>query len=155
MDEIRDVRDKRPLFVKLSPDLNDVELSDLLQVSEDFGVGGYVISNTSSKRDGLYYTPREEIGKIGAGGLSGRPIKHLSNGMIKKVYSETKKPIIGVGGVFNVYDTLEKISAGACLVQVLTGLAYKGPGIVKDINKNLVRFLYDSSISERVGDSNR
>jgi dihydroorotate dehydrogenase len=132
-----DIKDGRPLFVKLSPDLTLDELGNILQVCEDQRIDGYVTTNTSSKREGLKTSPRRII-EIGKGGLSGRPIRQKSTDMVKRVYIATKKPIIGVGGIFTAQDAYEKIRAGAVLVQVLTGMVYEGLGIAKQINKGLV-----------------
>ncbi len=133
--------DRRPLFVKLSPDNWDKKaLERMLYVCEGHNIDGYILANSSSKRDGLE-TPQIHLDKIGIGGLSGKPLQSKSNEIISFVYRETKKPIIGVGGIFNGDDAYNKIKAGATIVQGLTGLIYEGPGFAKKINKRLVRLL--------------
>jgi len=159
----------KPLLLKLSPDVygNDIPkkyLDLILQVAENRGIDGYVISNTSLGR-GRLRTPKTEIEKIGRGGLSGAPIRSPSTRMIQHVYDylrnsrsyqENQKipQIIGCGGIFCAKDAYEKIKAGATLVQVYTGLIYEGPFLVKSIKKGLVRLLEKDglkTISEAVG----
>jgi dihydroorotate dehydrogenase len=147
LSRLRYKKNKTPVFVKLSPDLEQTSLMDVLEVCESNNIYGYVISNTSSKRDRLHKTLSNKIFKTGAGGLSGIPIREKSNQIIKTVYKETKKPIIGVGGVFTENDAYDKIKLGACLVQVYTGLIYEGPGIAGKINKGLVKLLEKDGIS--------
>jgi len=151
----RNYGDARPLFVKVSPDLDEIGLSELLGVCEDFGVNGYVAVNTSSRRDGLL-TDIKRLWEIGLGGLSGEPIKERSTKMIRKIYHETcgEKTVIGIGGIFNSHDAYEKILAGASLVQLYTGMVYEGPGIVKRIKMGLVELMERdgvSSLGEIVG----
>ncbi|MFH1918037.1 MAG: quinone-dependent dihydroorotate dehydrogenase [Nanoarchaeota archaeon] len=144
--------DTRPLFAKLSSDV-DNELSGILQVCEDEGIGGYVLSNSSSKRESLR-TSQKILKQIGMGGLSGKPIREKSTKIISRVYQETKKPIIGVGGIFTGEDAYDKIKSGAVVLELLTGLIYEGPWITKKINKGLVKLLEREgfkNISEAVG----
>lgn len=147
-------RYKKPVLIKISPDISFEELDDILEVSEKYGINGYVISNTSSRREWLS-TPSEHIEKIGKGGLSGKPIRERSTELIRYVYEGLDKPnIIGVGGISSAENAYEKIRAGACLIQVFTGLVYEGPGLVRRIKKGLVNLMERdgfSSISEAVG----
>lgn len=137
-----------PLFLKLSSDLDSTRLRELLNVSTAKSVSGYVAVNTSNKRNGLVHS-REDLQRIGAGGLSGKAIREESNRVIRTIYEETRgeKPIIGVGGIFSAEDALEKIRLGADLLQVYTGLVYQGPGLVKTINRGLRSYLEKNGLS--------
>ncbi|MBI2411008.1 MAG: quinone-dependent dihydroorotate dehydrogenase [Candidatus Kerfeldbacteria bacterium] len=144
---------KKPLFVKCSPDIALTELERIVEVCEKHAIDGYVMSNTSAKRDQLK-TSTIRLEKIGKGGLSGKPIRERSTKSIAHLYRMTKKPIIGVGGIFTATDAYEKIRAGAALVQIYTGMIYEGPGIAKTINQRLVQLLKRdgfSSVTEAVG----
>ncbi len=131
-----------PVLVKFSVDLDDTKLDELISVCEENTVDGYVATNTSSRREGLS-TPKNVIRNIGRGGLSGSAIKKRSTEMIAKIHAQTKgeKMIIGVGGISSGRDAIEKLKAGADLLQVYTGLVYEGPGIVKKINQELAEYL--------------
>lgn len=131
-----------PTLVKFSVDLERAELEKLVEVCENHLVHGYVATNTSSKRDGLL-TEAETVKRIGSGGLSGRAIARKSTMIIRWIYELLKgqKPIIGVGGIDSAEAAVEKIKAGADLLQVYTGLIYEGPGLVRKINKGLVRYM--------------
>lgn len=136
-----------PLFVKVSADLDETRLHELIDVSRSHSVSGYVAVNTSSGRQGLK-TPREEIDRIGPGGLSGRAIREKSNRLIRQIFTATRgeKPIIGVGGIFSAQDVVEKIRAGADLVQIYTGMVYQGPGLIRRINRDLDLWLQQHDI---------
>ena len=131
---------KKPILVKISPDLNWGQIDDVLNLMEEFGMDGIVATNTTITREGLL-TESEKVEKIGQGGLSGKPIRARSTEIIGYIYQKTagKLPIIGVGGIMNPEDAVEKLTAGASLVQVYTGFVYEGPGLVKKINKALLR----------------
>jgi dihydroorotate dehydrogenase len=119
-----------PILVKLAPDLTDAELDDALDVILDNKMDGVIATNTTISRPGIVSPLANE-----SGGLSGAPIRKLSTIMIEKIYQRTggTLPIIGVGGVSNITDLREKLDAGAILVQLYTGLIYKGPGLVKQL----------------------
>ena len=142
----------KPLVVKLSPDIKDEDISSIVEIINKYNIDGIIISNTTDKnRDNLL-----DIGKNEVGGLSGQPIKNISTNLIKKFYKETNKKIkiIGVGGVDSGDSAFEKITAGADLVQLYTGMVYKGPGVIKEIKKELISILKNEkikSISEAVG----
>ncbi|MDX1672772.1 MAG: quinone-dependent dihydroorotate dehydrogenase [Balneolaceae bacterium] len=129
-------------LVKFSADLNRDHLEQLIQVCEDHRVHGYVAANTSSGREALSTDPRQ-LEEIGGGGLSGRAIAGRSTQIIRWIRSMIKgqKPIIGVGGIDSAEQAMEKLKAGADLLQVYTGFVYEGPGLVKNINKGIVRYL--------------
>ena len=142
----------KPLFVKLSPDINEKNISNIVEIINRYKIEGIIISNTTDQnRENL-----SDANKIEIGGLSGQPIKNISTNLIKKFHKETRKKIkiIGVGGVDSGISVFEKITAGADLVQLYTGMVYKGPGIVKEIKKELVSILKSNkikNISEAVG----
>jgi dihydroorotate dehydrogenase len=131
-----------PLLVKLSPDLDDDQLAEIVAVVKQVGIDGIIATNTTIRRDNLQ-TPAENVSAIGAGGLSGRPLKTISTRMIARLYQLTRGeiPLIGVGGIFTAEDAWEKISAGASLIQVYTGMIYQGPSIARDINEGLAVIL--------------
>lgn len=123
-----------PLLVKLAPDLSDVELDDALDVIQAAGMDGVIATNTTIGRAGIVSPTASQ-----SGGLSGAPLNSISTQMIHKIHQRCggKLPIIGVGGVDGPLSAREKLDAGACLVQVYTGMIYQGPGLVKNILKGL------------------
>lgn len=125
-----------PMLVKLSPDLADVELDDALDVLLETGMDGVIATNTTTRRDGL---PAGGKHRELEGGLSGVPLHELSTRMIATIYRRVagKLPIIGVGGIMSARDAQEKLDAGAVLLQVYTGLVYRGPGLVREIVKGI------------------
>jgi dihydroorotate dehydrogenase len=131
-----------PVLIKLSVDLSRENLKELIDVAESYAVSGYVATNTSSLRNNLKTSPRS-IKRIGRGGLSGKAISEKSTAVISTISEFTKgeKTIMGVGGVFNAEDAIEKIKAGADLIQIYTGMVYEGPSIAKSINKELAAYL--------------
>lgn len=131
---------KKPTLVKLTVDLDRESLEKLVEICEAFSVAGYVATNTSSGRDGLK-TDTDTLQKIGNGGLSGRAIREKSTQVVRWVreIAGPEKPIIGVGGVDHPDAALEKIEAGANLIQLYTGLVYYGPSLLPDIKKRLVQ----------------
>jgi len=144
-----------PVLVKLSPDLNREELQELVNVAQRNGVAGLIATNTTTARAGLR-TRAEAVVSFGAGGLSGAPLKRRSTEVIAALYNMTEgsMPLIGAGGIFTAEDAWEKISAGASLVQIYTGLIYEGPFIAKNINEGLRRIISNEgfvSLDEAVG----
>jgi dihydroorotate dehydrogenase len=131
-----------PVLIKFSVDLDDTQLSELISVSENHAISGYVATNTSSLRENLR-TASDEIRSIGRGGLSGKAIRNKSTEIIRKIYRQTKgeKTIIGVGGISSGKDAIEKIKAGADLIQIYTSLVYEGPSVVKQINREIADYL--------------
>ena len=135
-----EIKPRKPLLVKISPDLNFKQLDDVLDLIEEYGLDGIVATNTTITRQNLI-TDACKVEKIGKGGLSGKPIKDLSTEIIRYIHQKTggNLPIIGVGGIMSAADALEKIEAGATLVQVYTGLIYEGPCLVSHINRAILR----------------
>jgi dihydroorotate dehydrogenase len=129
----------KPILLKIAPDLNLNQVDDVIDVIKITGTDGIVATNTSISRDGLV-TPEDNVNEIGRGGLSGKPIAQKSTRIIRYIHEKTNGniPIIGVGGVITPEDALEKLEAGASLVQVYTGFIYSGPAIVKKINQKIL-----------------
>ena len=132
--------ERKPILLKIAPDLTNEQLDDIVEIVFETGIDGIVATNTTISRNGLSI-PETVIDKMGAGGLSGWPLKDRSTEVIKYLSdkSERKIPIIGVGGIMTANDAIEKLEAGASLIQVYTGFIYEGPGIVKKINQELVK----------------
>lgn len=128
----------KPILLKIAPDLTDGQLDDILEIVESTGIDGVIATNTTTGREGLA-TPARQLEAIGAGGLSGKPLRQRSTEVIRYLSERSGRrlAIIGAGGISSPQDALEKIRAGASLVQVYTGLAYEGPGLVKRIKQAL------------------
>ena len=133
---------KKPILVKLSPDLSRGEIEQIVEVVDRLKIDGIIATNTTVSRDNLR-TDAKRVQAFGEGGVSGKPLKHRSTQMIADLYRLTRGriPLIGVGGIFTAEDAWEKIAAGASLVQLYTGLIYQGPAIAHEINKGLSRIL--------------
>jgi len=129
---------KRPVLLKIAPDLTMEQLDDVIELALEIKLDGLVAANTTISRDKLK-TPGSRLKIIGSGGVSGAPLKNRSTEIIKHIHQKTKGqiPIIASGGIFTGADANEKINAGASLVQVWTGFIYEGPAIVKRICKQL------------------
>ncbi len=145
--------EKKPIFVKIDPDMDFKQLDDVLDVIKKNGLDGIIATNTTLGREGLM---SEESLTSQQGGLSGQPLKDRSTQIISYIYSKTKGKllIIGVGGIATTKDAYDKIRAGASLVQVYTGFIYNGPSTAKKINKGLVKLLKKdgfNSVREAVG----
>jgi dihydroorotate dehydrogenase len=129
---------QKPLLLKISPDLELSQLDDVINLAIEIQLDGLVVSNTSISREELHTSPAE-LKRIGAGGLSGEPLRKKSTGFIQYVAQKTNHriAIIGSGGIFSAADAKEKMLAGAGLIQIWTGFIYEGPGLVKRILKNV------------------
>jgi dihydroorotate dehydrogenase len=127
----------KPLLVKIAPDLSEIEIEAIVEVSRKLNLAGIIATNTTVKRENLQTTVNE------IGGLSGKPLRKRSNEVVSKIYkySNGKLPIVGVGGIFTAEDAFEKIAAGACLIQSYTGFVYRGFSFAKDINIGLARII--------------
>lgn len=136
----RDKTPYKPVLLKISPDLTDIQLDDVIETYNITGIDGIVATNTTVSREGLI-TDKQRIDEIANGGLSGKPLTNRSTEIIRYISqkSDYKIPIIGVGGIMSVQDALEKLEAGATLIQVYTGFIYEGPGFVKRINKAILK----------------
>lgn len=124
----------KPLLLKIAPDLGNEQLDDIIAIAAETQLAGVIATNTTIGREGLNTSPAE-ITTIGAGGLSGAPLRQRATEVIRYLHQKSggKLTIIGVGGIFDANDAREKMDAGASLVQVYTGLIYEGPGIVSRI----------------------
>ncbi len=131
---------QKPILLKIAPDLNNNQLDEIIEIVAETKIDGIIASNTSTSRSGLKAS-KKHLQEIGNGGLSGLPIKEKSTRVIKYLKDTSNKafPIIGVGGIHSAKDALEKIEAGADLVQIYTGFIYEGPGLIKQINKALLK----------------
>jgi dihydroorotate dehydrogenase len=132
----------KPVFVKISPDLTFQQIDEILDLCCELGVDGIVATNTTTQRYNLT-CPKEKIDRIGRGGLSGGPLKDRATEIIRYISTRTngKMPLIGVGGILSPEDAVEKIKAGAWLVQIYTGFIYNGPWLAKKINKAVEQYL--------------
>ena len=147
--------EEMPILVKLSPDLDRKQLEEVVEVAQRNNISGLIATNTTTTRMGLQ-TRAETVAALGAGGLSGAPLKRRSTEIIATLYNLTggAMPLIGAGGIFTAEDAWEKISAGASLVQIYTGFIYEGPSIARTINEGLRRIISSKgfvSLDEAVG----
>lgn len=131
---------RKPLLLKIAPDLSDSQLDDIIAIVAETGIDGIVATNTTIARQPLSY-PKEEVEAIGMGGLSGKPLAKRSTEVIAylKTKSNNAFPVIGVGGIHSPEDALEKLRAGADLIQLYTGFIYEGPALIKAINQSIVQ----------------
>jgi dihydroorotate dehydrogenase len=130
---------QKPILLKIAPDLTQAEIDDVIDLAQEIKLDGLVAANTTISRDALSENSKVISEKIGAGGLSGRPLKERSTEIVKYIFQKTNGqiPIIASGGIFTGADAKEQLEAGASLVQVWTGFIYEGPSIVKKIYKEL------------------
>jgi dihydroorotate dehydrogenase, subfamily 2 len=153
--EKKELNSDVPLAIKVSPDLNDDQINEVSKIILDQEIKIIIISNTTDKnREDL-----KNINKLEKGGLSGKPIEKISNEIISKFYKilKNKTKIIGVGGVSNGNDAFEKIARGASLVQLYTGMVYRGPSIARKISNELIISLKNKgfkNVSEAIGTKN-
>jgi dihydroorotate dehydrogenase len=126
---------RKPLLVKIAPDLSEADVEAAVDVCTRLGIDGMIATNTTISREAL----DSDLSKVGDGGLSGKPLFDRSNEVIATIYRYSKghMPIIGVGGIFTVEDAVAKIGAGASLVQAYTGFVYGGPTFAADVNRGL------------------
>ena len=126
----------KPILLKIAPDLSDDQLIDIIDIVTSVKIDGVIATNTTLNREGLQSKHKEE-----AGGLSGKPLTQRSTEVIRFLVEKSNNafPIIGVGGVHSPDDAIEKLNAGAALVQLYTGFVYEGPAAVKNINKALLK----------------
>jgi dihydroorotate dehydrogenase len=139
MQENQKYESPKPILLKIAPDLTDGQLDDIIEIVAESKIAGIIATNTTISRDGLSES-KSRIEEIGAGGLSGKPVKNRSTEVIRYLATKSNKsfPIIGVGGIHSAADAIEKLDAGADLVQLYTGFIYEGPGLIKEINQALL-----------------
>ncbi len=125
----------KPILLKIAPDLTNEQLLDIIDIVNDSKIAGVIATNTTISRDGLQSENKAEIG-----GLSGRPLTERSTEVIRFLSEKSNKafPIIGVGGIHSAEDAIEKLEAGASLVQLYTGFIYEGPNLIKEINQKIL-----------------
>jgi len=130
----------KPILLKIAPDLTSSQLDDIIEIVANTKIDGVIATNTTISREGLS-TERARIQEIGMGGLSGLPVKDKSTYVIKYLHSQSKGafPIIGIGGIHSAQDAIEKLEAGASLIQLYTGFIYEGPALIKAINKEILK----------------
>lgn len=130
---------RKPLLLKIAPDLTNSQLDDIIDIVAITKIDGIIATNTTISRESLSYSTAE-IEAIGMGGLSGKPLTKRSTEIISylKTTSKNAFPVIGVGGIHSAKDALEKLEAGADLIQLYTGFIYEGPSLIKKINKAIV-----------------
>jgi dihydroorotate dehydrogenase len=128
----------KPILLKIAPDLTNEQLEDIIEIIAETKIAGVIATNTTISREGLQSPDKEEMG-----GLSGKPLTNRSTEVIRFLAEKSNKafPIIGVGGIHSAEDALEKLEAGADLVQLYTGFIYQGPKLIKDINKRILQEL--------------
>lgn len=133
-------KNPKPILLKIAPDLTNEQLDDIVAIVGETKIDGLIATNTTINRTGLK-TKDSVLNTIGPGGLSGKPLLKRSIEVISYLLKKSGKsfPVIGVGGIHSAEDAVEMIKAGASLVQVYTGFVYEGPGIVKQINKALLK----------------
>ena len=140
MDLNKEKSAQKPILLKIAPDLTDSQLDDIIDIVADTKIDGIISSNTTIARDNLE-TDNNRLTEIGNGGLSGKPLTKRSTEVIRYLAQKSNKafPIIGVGGIHSAEDALEKLEAGADLVQIYTGFIYEGPSLIKKINKEILK----------------
>lgn len=133
-------KNRKPILLKIAPDLTDAQLDDIIVIVQYSKIDGLIATNTTIDRSTLS-TAKKELEAIGNGGLSGKPVKERSTEVIRYLSEKSGQafPIIGVGGIHSAKDALEKLEAGASLVQLYTGFIYEGPSLIKKINKAILK----------------
>jgi dihydroorotate dehydrogenase len=139
-EENKKKKSPKPILLKIAPDLTNGQLDDIIDIVKESGIDGVIATNTTISRDGLIMD-KEKVEKIGAGGLSGKPLNKRSTEVIRYLTSKSNHafPIVGVGGIHSIEDAHEKLNAGASLIQLYTGFIYEGPSLIKRINKSLIK----------------
>ena len=136
LQELNKLKGGKPILLKIAPDLTDEQLLDIIDIVKTTQIAGVIATNTTISREGLKSENKEETG-----GLSGKPLKDRSTEVIRFLSVKSNKafPIIGVGGIHSAADALEKLEAGASLIQLYTGFIYEGPELIKRINKEILK----------------
>ncbi|MFS8618032.1 MAG: quinone-dependent dihydroorotate dehydrogenase, partial [Solitalea sp.] len=130
----------KPILLKIAPDLTGQQLDNIIDMVKTSGIDGVIATNTTISREGLQ-TPKRKLEAVGAGGLSGKPVKERSTEVIRYLVEKSGNafPVIGVGGIHSPEDALEKLDAGASLIQLYTGFIYEGPVLIKRINQAILQ----------------
>jgi len=132
-------KNPKPILLKIAPDLTREQLDDIIALTQEIKLKGLIATNTTIERTNLI-TPANEVEKMGAGGLSGKPLKTKSTEVLQYLTAQlgSEVPVMASGGIFTAEDAKEKLAAGACLLQIWTGFIYAGPGVAGKICKGLV-----------------
>jgi len=127
---------QKPILLKIAPDLTNEQLLDIIDIVKETQIAGVIATNTTLSREGLLSESKTEMG-----GLSGKPLTKRSTEVIRFLSEKSNKafPIIGVGGIHSADDAIEKLNAGASLIQLYTGFIYEGPGLIKEINNRILK----------------
>lgn len=128
----------KPLLLKIAPDLTHEQLDEVIEVVSQTNINGIIATNTTISREKLSYSPNE-IDQFGPGGLSGKPLTTRSTEVVKYIKEKSTIPVIGVGGIMTAEDGLEKLNAGAELIQLYSGFIYKGPQLIREINEAILK----------------
>jgi dihydroorotate dehydrogenase len=130
----------KPILLKIAPDLTNEQLDEIIEIVQETKIAGLIATNTTISREGLQ-TPSAEVEALGAGGISGKPLTKRSTEVIRYIHDQSKGtiPMIAVGGIHSAKEALDKLDAGATLVQLYSGFIYEGPGLVKEINQALIK----------------
>ena len=130
----------KPILLKIAPDLTNEQLDEIIEIVHETKIAGLIATNTTINREGLI-TPSSEVEAMGAGGISGKPLTQRSTEVIRYIQTKSKGsiPMIAVGGIHTAQDALDKLDAGATLVQLYSGFIYEGPGLIKEINQALIK----------------
>jgi len=130
----------KPILLKIAPDLSNSQIDEIIEIVTYTKIAGLIVANTTISREGLR-TPAAEIEQMGAGGISGKPVTLRATEMVKYIHEQSngKIPMMAVGGIHTAQDALDKLAAGATLVQLYTGFIYEGPALVKAINRALLQ----------------
>ena len=144
---------KKPIFLKISPDLTHRQVDRIIEVSKRHKVDGFVCTNLTSQRNNKRIVDRH-VSK--EGGISGKVVEEKANDLISYIYKKTKGRyvIIGLGGVFSAEDAYKKIKLGASLVQLITGMIFEGPQVISEINQGVVKLLKTDgleNVSQAIG----
>lgn len=131
---------QKPILLKIAPDLTEEQLDDIIEIVSETKLAGVVATNTTISRDNLS-TDKNRVEQMGAGGLSGKPLTQKSTEIIRYIHRKSagRIPIIAVGGIMTAQDALDKLNAGAVLVQLYTGFIYEGPDLIKETNRCLLK----------------
>lgn len=131
----------KPILLKIAPDLTDGQLDDIVEIVLETGIAGVIATNTTIDRSQLS-TSKAEVEAMGTGGVSGKVLAKRSTEVIRYLHQKSNGafPIVGVGGIFSAEDVIEKLEAGASLIQVYSGMIYEGPGLIKKIKKGLLAY---------------
>ncbi len=139
LQEINHSKEKtKPILLKIAPDLTNEQISEVISVVQQTKIQGIIATNTTIAREGISYGTKE-VEDFGAGGLSGMPLTQRATEVIRYIKTNSDIPVIGVGGIMSVQDALDKLNAGADLIQLYTGFIYAGPQLIRNINQTLIK----------------